>query len=192
VSGTANLYFIAIIPPREICDEVTAFKLDIAEKYNSRKSLKVIPHITLKAPFKLPSENHEQVLQWFSEMLVSVSPFQQELRDFGSFANKRNPVIFVNPEMNPSLHALQREVLLNFVDAFPGVGVSELELKFSPHVTIAYRDLQPKFFKEAWKEYEAKKYYANFEVDCVHLLQHDTKRWNTISELKLKPGTALA
>ena len=181
-----NLYFIAIVPPANVCDEITSIKEDFAKRFESRRALKVIPHITLKAPFAFPAANHELVIEWFDKMPVTVAPFHQELKDFGAFHNKKNPVIYVQPLMTPALHSLQRQVLVNFVSAHPGEGIMKLELEFSPHITVAYRDLQPRLFKEAWKQYEAEKYNATFDVSNFHLLQHDGRMWNIISTFYLK------
>ncbi len=53
-------------------------------------------------------------------------------------------------------------------------------------MTIAYRDLKTNLFKEAWKEYETKKYAAVFNVNNFHLLQHNGKAWNIISPCNLQ------
>ena len=180
-----DLYFIAIVPPSNICAEVTGFKEDFATRFNSKHALKVIPHITLKAPFSIPKTDHEHTLRWFENMPLATSPFKQQLKDFGAFHNKRNPVIFVHPVMNSSLQHLQKEVLLNFAKGFENAEISKQELEFNPHMTVGYRDLQPHLFKEAWKEYEEKKYAAEFDVDSFHLLQHDSKKWNMISTRQL-------
>src|SRR6476619_3234024 len=97
MSDRSNLYFIAIIPPDEICETVTIIKQDFADRFRSKKALKVVPHITLKAPFKFPASENIELLQLFALTPVLVHPFRQELKDFGCFANKRNPVIFIEP-----------------------------------------------------------------------------------------------
>src|SRR5438874_7853693 len=118
MSERSNLYFIAIVPPDEICEAVTTIKQDFADHFKSKKALKVIPHITLKAPFKFPVQDHTELLRWFESTPVFVHPFQQELKNFGCFANKRNPVIFIEPVMNESLAMLQKNVISHFINAF--------------------------------------------------------------------------
>jgi len=180
-----NLYFLAIIPPQQICDEVTSFKEDFANRFQSKTALKVIPHITLKAPFKLPHVAHDDTVQWFQQMPVTVSSFMQELNGFNAFHNKRSPVVFVKPVMNVSLHQLQKQVLQSFRKAYPKEAIMNTELEFKPHMTIAYRDLMPQLFAEAWKEYRTKIYTAAFEVDRFHLLQHNGRMWNSIDAFSL-------
>jgi len=179
------LYFIAIIPPQEICDAITEFKKDFADRFQSKTALKIIPHITLKAPFKFSMADNEQTIRWFNNMTISVSSFQQELKDFGAFHNRRNPVVFVKPVLNESLRKLQNEVIQNLQGTDAAGQVVKSELDFSPHITIAYRDLQPAMFKKAWPEYRLKSFNAMFDVNDFHLMQHDGRVWNSISNFSL-------
>lgn len=184
-----NLYFIAILPPQQVSEEITFFKKDFAGRFNSKAALKVMPHITLKAPFRLPAFYHDEILEWFGQMPVTIAAFHQELKDFGSFQKKKNPVVFVNPLMNDFLRELQKQVLQHFRAAFPSVVVMDPDFRFKPHMTVAYRDLEPDMFQEAWKEYKSKEYYAVFEVKDFHLLQHNGRMWNTISTYLLRENS---
>ena len=185
MNSKANLYFIAIIPPEEIREAVTQIKQDFAERFKSSKALKVIPHITLKAPFKFSAEKHTVVLRWFASANVTVNSFQQELKNFGSFANKRNPVIFIEPVMNESLKTLQSNLINYFIKEFGKEHVAQNEYKFSPHMTVAYRDLLYHQYKIAWEEYQSKKFEAIFKVNSFHLLKHDGKKWESVKEFVL-------
>jgi 2'-5' RNA ligase len=180
------LYFIAIIPPKEVCDEITDLKKDIAARFESKAALRIMPHVTLKAPFQLAASDGDSVLDWFQKSVISVSPFVQELKNFGSFKNGRTPVLFVKPVMNDGLHQLQEEVLTNFADRFSAQQVMKTETDFHPHITIGYRDLRPSMFKQAWAEYRSKQYSATFTVTGFHLLQHDGHVWNSISNFSLQ------
>ena len=181
-----SLYFIAIIPSQEIRDEITGFKKDFADRFESKKALKVIPHITLKAPFKLPAPELSKLEQWFQKLSINLDTFEIELKDFGAFDNKYNPVVFVQPIMNLHLYSLQQEIIRSFRLSYPQVPVQDLEIKYKPHITVAYRDLDPERFRQAWKEYQVKKYTATFPVNDFHLLQHNGKEWKSISTYSLK------
>jgi 2'-5' RNA ligase len=180
------LYFIALIPTDEIIAQVTAIKSDFADRFKSKHSLKVIPHITLKAPFNSPAPGHDHLMNWFQQMPISVKPFQQVLQNFDCFAKKRNPVIFIRPVINEPLITLQKEIIGHFQKSFLSSAVSNTEVQFSPHMTVAYRDLQPAHFREAWEEYKLKNFEASFIADKFYLLQHDGIKWNTINERILK------
>ena len=177
-----NLYFIALIPHDAIAGEVTQFKNDFAENYNSSRALRSMPHITLKAPFKLSASGHNDLLRWFGNINTMVEPFSVTLEDFGSFANKDNPVIYVKPLMIPSLERLQKTILLAFEHSYPELGISYTERNFHPHMTIAYRDLTPEQYERAMDVYQHKKYTATFKADKFCLLQHDGTQWNVVAE----------
>jgi 2'-5' RNA ligase len=180
-----QLYFIAIMLPYSIDEEIVRFKNDMAHRFQSKMALRTASHITLKAPFKMLAAMHEDVLQWFNGMSITTPPFIQEIKDFGAFSNRHNPVIYVQPAMNESLRHLQKEVLQQFRNAFPKEAISKNEYTFSPHITIAYRDLHTHLFKEAWKEYEFKQYTASFEVNSFQLLQHKDREWKVVSSFLL-------
>jgi len=176
-----KLYFIAVVPPKAISEEVTLFKHDFANHYDSSKALRVLPHLTLKAPFKMFETDHKSVMRWFEKLAIPESKFEVELNGFGAFPNAEHPVVFVNPMVSESLLNLQKSVISQFETAFPHVGKQHTDYSFHPHMTVAYRDLQPEQFARAWKVYEHKMYAANFTLDNIHLLAHDGTKWNVIA-----------
>lgn len=177
---SSNLYFIALIPKKELREQITAIKQDFANRFNSKHALKVFAHITLKAPFKLSPNAHEELLKWFSDLHILQTQFTVQLKNFGAFNNKRNPVVFVQPAVTKELLALQQQLIASFSSAFPAL-LHSVDREFSPHMTVAYRDLTPAMFKKAWEEYKTKSFDALFEADAVYLLQHDSKKWNIVA-----------
>ena len=175
-----NLYFIALIPDEQICREIDVFKSEVAARFEARQALKVMPHITLKTPFKMPTTYHHNLLDWFRSLYITVSSFQIELKNFEAFHNKHSPVIYVKPVINTPLIVLQNEIIRSFGTTYPKSGVNNIEKNFKPHITIAYRDLKPEKFPEAWKAYRTRIYEAYFEVKKFFLLQHDSRKWNII------------
>jgi 2'-5' RNA ligase len=186
MKGQSILYFIAIIPPEYVCEEIIVFKKDIAERFESKAALKVVPHITLKAPFKLSGSEQERLLSWFRKLKMESGQLKVSLQDFGAFPKAQAPVIFIAPVLNAALQELQKEFIGKFKKEFSGQEISKHEEEFHPHVTIAYRDLTPEKFREAWKEYQVKKYSAEFTVTSVHLLQHDGKQWHILETRSLR------
>jgi len=180
-----NRYLIAVIPPEEINEQIRKFQHDMAKRFQSSKALRNIPHITLKAPFQTVDEEHSHVLSWFDALQTDVPPFPVILNGFGSFSGSARPVIYVKPVTNPLLSKLQIQIIQAFSGTFPAIKVSHTEKVFSPHITIAYRDLTPEFYTNAWSEYADMPFNASFQVSSFHLMQHDGNGWNTISEYSL-------
>jgi len=175
-----NLYFIAILLPDEVAAEINTFKRDFAERFHCRAALKVVPHITLKAPFHLLPAHHEKLVDWFKQLQLPQSPFSVELEHFQVF-RKANPVVFVQPILSLPLDALQQQVIDCFHQHFPEIPIDKHEQNFHPHITIAYRDLSPSHFTEAWKEYSTKQYNGSFVVNRISLLQHNGSNWEEVT-----------
>src|ERR1700759_2312670 len=150
-----TLYFIAVIPKRELREKITAFKQDFAKRFNSSTALKVYPHNTLKAPFKYPFNSHQRVIDWFENLSIILRPFTIELKDFGAFPNRKSPVVYINPIATRELLLLQNKIIVSFIENFSDI-VDKSDLEFKPHCTVAYRDLDTDNFAKAWEEYKYK------------------------------------
>lgn len=177
-----NLYFIAIVLPEELAQHVIEVQQDIAHRFQSQKALKVMPHITLKAPFPLLAPDHDYLLQWFSNLTIKISSFDVDLKGFDVFRNPKHPVIYIKPVSNPDLMDLQKALIRQFYSAFKNIAASgTTEASFKPHVTVAYRDLEPEAFNNAWPEFVTKPFSGSFSVNSFQLLQHDRRKWHVIA-----------
>ena len=179
-----NLYFIALIPKRELRQQITTIKQDFANRFSSKVALKVYPHITLKTPFKLSPDKHLLLSNWFSDLNINQKPFSIQLKDFDTFPNKRTPVVYIKPIATRELLLLQKKIMVSFIENISNI-VDKSDIEFKPHSTVAYRDLTPEMFIKAWQEYQHKEFDALFEVDAFYLLQHDSRKWNIISTYSL-------
>ena len=181
---SSTLYFIAIIPPESVKNELTSFKEDFAKRFQSKKALNIVPHITLKIPFRVDNKEHDTLLKWFVDLDLNVRPFNIRLDGFGSFMRRGQPIVFVRPVATDDLTALQKNLIIKMESDFPDY-VDKDDHSFTPHMTIAYRDLDRSVYKQAWKEYKSKKYEAEFHVNRIALLMHNSKVWNVMSEQHL-------
>ncbi len=172
---TKKLYFIAIYPPQQIIDEIKKFKLDLALDYGNSKALKNEAHITLLPPFsrEIHLENH--IHEAFQRIDTSIQPFEIELNGFGSFANPKNPVIYIKPEENEQLKILYQKLKERF---------NFINYSFNPHMTVGYRDLTWENYLKAWEIYKDREYKTNFLVDKILLLRND-QNWAPVAEKKL-------
>ena len=170
-----SLYFIAVIPPQEIQEEITALKHEIAEKYGSKHALSSPPHITLHMPFRWKDKRFDELSDVMKNLNRDLETFEVELKNFDFFEPR---VVFVNVVQSEKLEKLQKKV----------VGACRKELKlnnanyknrlFHPHVTIGFRDLKKRMFYEAKKAFEHRSVRFQFQVEKVTLLKHDGKKWN--------------
>jgi len=180
-----KLFFIAIIPPDELAGQITAIKQDFADRFQSRRALRVVPHITLKAPFKIAEVKRKGLIDWFQRLSLGIDSFNLILTGFGAFPNPKNPVVFVKPETSKNLNMLQHKLIDKFSNLLPR-DVSTTDMHFHPHMTVAYRDLTPENFEKSWAEYHSKYFSETFPVNGFHLLEHDGAKWGIIATNRLQ------
>ncbi|UFK98909.1 2'-5' RNA ligase family protein [Kaistella faecalis] len=167
-----SLYFAAAVPPQELRQKARNLSRDFANRFDSVKSFKNFPHITLIKPFSFEESKEDVLVGNFSEMNLKTTPFNVNLKDFGCFPNKNNPVIFIKPENKEELQKLFDEIQpkMNF----------HSYAKLNPHLTVAYRDLTFENFQKAWEEYQSKTFEDSFLVDKICLFKHYNGKWNLL------------
>lgn len=57
-----GLYFIGILPPDDIAEQVQKVKKVFVERYDSKEAYRKPPHFTLQVPFKMPEKAEEIII----------------------------------------------------------------------------------------------------------------------------------
>ena len=173
-----SLYFIALIPPEPLRRQIIELKLKFAENYKTTHALKSPPHITLIPPFNFRSTEEKRIIEFLEIFAQTICPFNVAIIGFGAFKPK---VIYLDFNKNELLKSLQMRLSEQFKD------VSELDLNkgklFTPHLTLAFRDLSPQMFYRAWEKYKLETFKASFMVTSLFLLKHNGKCWDIAHEL---------
>jgi len=173
-----GLYFIAIMPPDDIAQRVQKVKKEFVEKYDSEEAYNKPPHFTLRAPFKAPEEIEETIVPQLIFFAEDQESFTVQLNGFGHF---RNDVIYIDViDASPmqSLHADLQDYLQNEM----GFSDKRSNNSYTPHMTVAYRDLTSENFQRAWKEFKDRSFDYSFEVNSIYLLKHDYQQWQPFYE----------
>ncbi len=169
-----ELYFIAIVPPSPLREEIQELKQYFGDTYNSKASLNSPPHITLHMPFRLKAKKEENLSKALSEFAQGQTPFEIKLKDFGAFPPR---VVFVDVKENEALIELQAALNKTCRQQLNLHNANYKDRGFHPHITLAFRDLRKAKFLEAWQEFEHKSFEGSFAADNLTLLKHDGKRW---------------
>ena len=180
MSDTSRLNFIALLPPDDICDRVTAFKQEIASRYDSRKALNSPPHVTLQPPFEWEPSEADALDTVLSEFAAYQAPVPIALEGFGAFPPK---VLFVHVQQTPDLLALQPQ-LYDPLNERLGITARNRYPTFEPHVTIALRDLSISAFDRAWPQFRDRPFSAEFVVPKLTRLEHDGTRWQVAAQFE--------
>lgn len=176
------LYFLALIPPNPLKDEVHELKLEIKDRFDSAHSLKSPPHITLLSPFRLRGDAKVEVVNLLKNFSQDFKPFEVRLKNFSSFETR---VIFIDVEKNSELLDIQLQ-LEKAARSNPDLFNYKYEERpYQPHLTLAFKDLTPENYNLAWEEFRNQPFDASFTANAIYLLKHTGKRWEVDREFLL-------
>lgn len=177
-----SLYFIALVPPQPIFDRAWEIKEYFAEKYDSRAALKSPPHITLHMPFRTKEKKEGRLVDELQAMLGEVRGFQIDLDGFDAFAPR---VIYIDVEKTERLTELYRKVRSKMQKLLHQDNADWKNRGFTPHLTVAFRDLKRRHFEEDWEEFRERHFTASWHVQEVCLLKHGGKQWEPYKKFNL-------
>ena len=176
-----SLFFMALLPPQSLQDQITEIKLELKENFGCKQALKSPPHITVFPPFKW-DVSQVDAFDGLAEFCQGQQTFDISLDGFGSFPPR---VIYVHP--------IKSEPLVQFHHSLQDYLSQTLELVdpmvakrgFTPHMTVANRDLKRDRFDDAWAQYQTRSLQTTFEVTALTLLKHNGQRWQICKQWPL-------
>jgi 2'-5' RNA ligase len=172
------LYFIALIPPSPLKEEIQELKLEVKEKFNSSHSLNAPPHITLLSPFRLEDQNEDKLDSLLKVFTQAFKPFEVRLHNFSTFPSR---VIFIDVEKSPALMDMQKQLEVLARSHAGLFNYNYDERPYHPHLTLAFKDLTKKNFYKAWKEFENRAFENSFTADALYLLRNDGQQWQVVT-----------
>ena len=164
-------FFVALLPPMAVQDQITAIKQDIWRRFGSQGALNAPPHITLQPPFQWPEGRVGELERVLADFSRGRSPVPVRLQNFSAFAPR---VIYVDVLQSNALMALQ-PALIAHLETTCGIVdvVAKGRPQFVPHATVGFRDLTREAFHSAWAEFKDRPFAAEFVVPQITLLHHD-------------------
>jgi len=168
-----NLYFLAILPSKEIGAEINAFKEEVKERFFSSHAMRSPSHITILPPFWLEPEKIPGLQTELEAGIQSLFPIWIKLNNIGKFEPN---VLFVQVEENNKLldcHLTCKKIVENNLSS-----KMSMNHPFHPHMTIAFKDLDPQLLTKAYDYFQNKNYKAEFKSFRISILQYENGRWN--------------
>lgn len=174
------LYFIAIVAPEEINNQVLEWKHYMLQHFNCKVALKSPAHVTLIPPFDMPNTMQHEMEEVLMEFAQEQPSFPIQLKNFAAFKPR---VLYVHVQPNTHLSDLQArlETYLLAIN-FP---IKKEERAFHPHVTIANRDLHKDDFPRAWQYFQQLQYEVTFPANTISLLRHNGQIWEVANSFPL-------
>ena len=180
-----QLFFLALLPPPDMQASITTIKQEFGDRFNSRHALKSPPHITVFPPFKWPESQLSQ-FECLADFAASQAQVPVTLSGFGAFPPR---VIYVRPLKLPTLMETYERLQVFLADRLELVDPMAKRRAFSPHVTVAHRDLSEENFRAAWAEFEGRSFNAAFAATHLTLLLHNGCQWEIAREWEFMGGT---
>ena len=169
------MYYIAIIAPEAIDEQVKSWKLYLRDHFGCIVALKSPAHLTLISPFWMNTELQQALQNSMQEFSSSQHGFTLQLKNFDSFKPR---VIFVQVMQSDNLLQL-KNILEKHLLAHSQFPIKEARA-FHPHITLANRDLQKKDFGTAWEHFNKKNYETSFLVEGITLMKHNGLQWEPV------------
>lgn len=176
-------YFVAILPDDPVKQKVSAIKEYFAERYHSKAALRSPPHITLFPPFYFDSAAEDKLVVEMEKFCAGAYPLSVELQNFKSFSPR---IIYINVLPDAAIVNLYQALNTHFEEKLGLRATQRKERKFSPHVTVAFRDLTKENFYQAWKEYKDKPFSERFTAQAIAILKHNGHSWDVWHLAKLR------
>ncbi len=176
-----SLYFIALLPPREIQNYASEVKQYFADKYNSKHALKSPPHITLQPPFEWNTNKINYLEECLQQFVIYQNSISIILDGYNAFVPY---VIYIDVVQSPDLMNLQADLMIYLENHLGIVDKVGKTYNFTPHMTVAFKDLQRSKFAAAWMEFENRELYFKFTTSTLTLLKHENKKWNIAKEFE--------
>jgi 2'-5' RNA ligase len=169
------LYFIAIVAPEEVNNQVVTWKQFMLQEFGCKVALRSPAHITLVPPFNMAKDRESELLMLLQDFWSRQPGIEIELKDFDCFKPR---VIYVNVVQSPALNVLQKRVTHLLIEA--GFPIKEDKRPFHPHLTIANRDLDTKDFGTAWEHFRNIQYTTTFSAAGIGLLRSGHGGWEIL------------
>ena len=173
-ANSQHRFFIALLPPSQIQDKASEIQQYFSDRYHSRAAQKSPPHITLQPPFEWPAATVESLQTSLAAFAMRHSALPITLSGFGAFPPR---VIYINVLKTPNLMSLQQALTVHMEAKLNIVDQRSRRRPYTPHLTIAFRDLKPSAFRKAWPEFATRSLHLQFMADQLTLLIHTGRRW---------------
>jgi 2'-5' RNA ligase len=180
ISSTPR-FFVALIPPVEIQDYAQQVIQELSDRYQTYTA-NAPPHITLQPPFQwslVQAPELEQCLHMFASRWAAV-PIT--FSGFGTFAPR---ILYMNVLRTPELLSLQAGLIAELEQTLGIIDPKAHRRPFSPHLTIASRNVTRETFDKAWTDLQVRPVKFEFVASCLTLLIHDGQAWQISSEYAL-------
>ncbi len=171
-SDKFSMFFIAVVCPPELDEQIKKYKQWIQLNFGCRNALKSPSHITLISPFWWKKEESYKLAYWLKSFTFP-EDLEVKISGVDTFGKR---VLFIKVLSNERLSALHRSIQKHF-STQSGMLFEKENLPFHPHITLATRDIKPGDLEKAKYYFEKKSIEMKFKSDTISLLELIGGKW---------------
>ncbi|WP_375437243.1 2'-5' RNA ligase family protein [uncultured Hymenobacter sp.] len=175
-----TLYLVAVLPPEPVFSQIWALKQEVHHLTGSRNAVRLPPHITLIPPIRQPDEFEAKCAAVLTDFAATQAAFTVGLQDFAWFGSR---TLFVHVSEAAALKAFHAALTDWCAAHLPEV--PREKRPFTPHLTLATRDLPAAQVPELRQLFSARSYAATFPVQTLTLFRHDGRQWQPRATIAL-------
>lgn len=133
----------------------------------------------MQPPFEWDGDKLTDLEECLQQFVTGRESISVTLNGYNAFAPR---VIYIDVVQTPELMDLQADLIAD-VEKYLGI-VDKLGKSrgFTPHMTVAFKDLKVNNFRKAWMDFKNRELHFEFTARNLTLLKHENQRWNVIKE----------
>ncbi|MBF9237688.1 2'-5' RNA ligase family protein [Hymenobacter sp. BT683] len=174
------LYLVALLPPEPVFSETWALKQEVHQLSGSRNAVRLPPHITLIPPLQQNDDFEARCTASLAAFGATQRPVRLALDGFAWFGNRTLFVRVSEADAVTACHAALRQWCATHLPEIPPES-----RPFTPHLTLATRDLPPALVPELRQLFASRAYTAACTVPHLTLFRHDGQRWQARATIEL-------
>ena len=181
------LYLLALLPPEPVFSQTWALKQEVHGLTGSRNAVRLPPHITLLPPLRESLDFEQQCVAALVAFAAREAAFEVALDGFAWFGDR---TLFVRVSEGAALRALHARLMSWCAAHLPQVRPEHRP--YTPHLTLATRDLPPAQVPALRQLFAGRAYVAAFAVAQLTLFCHDGQQWQPRATFSLGSAAAAA
>jgi 2'-5' RNA ligase len=175
-----TLYLVALLPPDPVFAETWALKQEVHQLTGSRNAVRLPPHITLIPPLRQDDAFEAACTAALTSFAATQPSFRVGLDGFAWFGGR---TLFVRVSGAAALQRFHAALMAWCGTHLPAVQPETRP--FTPHLTLATRDLPPAQVPALREQFAARSYAAEFAVYSLTLFRHDGQHWQARATFEL-------
>lgn len=176
-----TLYLLALLPPEPVFSETWALKQEVHRRTGSRNAVRLPPHITLLPPLSQDDEFEARATAALTAFAATQAAPAVGLHGFAWFGDR---TLFVHVSEAAALKALHAALMAWCAAHLPEVKPETRP--FTPHLTLATRDLPAAQVPELRQLFAQRAYSASFVARQLTLFRHDGQQWQARAQFELR------